>query len=535
MRRKNFNKSLNSVKSYMYHSIIFSNNYTHPFIPSLEGILLRFKKSIVPSLEGRGVGKTLLFILCTIFIIFPSNAQSLDEYLKIAAENNPGLKAKFFSYQASLEKVPQVGALPDPQLSFGIFIEPMERYMGNQIADISLMQMFPWFGTLSAAEDEAVAMAKARYEEFNEAKTMLFYEVKAIWYSLHLLRKEISIAEENIEILKTLEEIAITRLKSGSTGGSSGSSSGGMQSERSRPESIRDPSEMPSGKDKSSGTSSTSGMSGMNMQNQTTPGSTTQAQDMSGMNSMSSDGNMVNVLRVQLEINELKNKLALLYDSKQPLLVQFNKLLNRSADEYVNIPDAISASSLPASIFEIPDSIRLNNPMLQMLQREEESHLAHERMNKKMGFPMIGLGLQYSIFQQRPESMMTAKNMIMPMVTISLPIWRSKYDASVKEAEFLRHSTGKRKEETENQLLVSYEEALKDFKDAERRIELYEQQTQLAQQALNILTIQYTTAGSNFEEVLRMQQQLLDYRLRSLAAVVDQNIAAAMIERLMGR
>jgi outer membrane protein TolC len=91
----------------------------------------------------------------------------------------------------------------------------MERFMGNQIADISIMQMFPWFGTLSAAEDEATAMAKAKYEEFNEAKTMLFYEVKATYYSLYLLQKEISITEENIEILKTLEEIAISRLKSG--------------------------------------------------------------------------------------------------------------------------------------------------------------------------------------------------------------------------------------------------------------------------------------------------------------------------------
>ncbi|HSL89450.1 MAG TPA: hypothetical protein VK870_09120, partial [Ignavibacteriaceae bacterium] len=46
------------------------------------------------------------------------SAQTLDDYLKIAAENNPGLKSKFYSYQASLKKVPQVGSLTDPQLSF---------------------------------------------------------------------------------------------------------------------------------------------------------------------------------------------------------------------------------------------------------------------------------------------------------------------------------------------------------------------------------------------------------------------------------
>jgi outer membrane protein TolC len=457
------------------------------------------------------------FVFILLMTTAASYAQTLDDYLKIAAENNPGLKSKFYSYQASLEKVPQVGSLPDPQLTFGIFIEPMERYMGNQVADISIMQMFPWFGTLSVAEDEAAAMSKAQYEEFNEAKTMLFYEVKATYYSLYLLQKEISITEENIEILKTLEQIAISRLKSGESNSLNNSSGSGME------------------KDKSSVTSGSSGMSSMDMQNQTSAVSTKRTQDMSIMNQMSGGSGMVDVLRVQIEMNELKNKLALLNDSKQPLLTQFNKLLKRQLNEFVNTPDSVSPSPLPASIAEMPDSIRLNNPMILMLQREEQAFLAQREMNKKMGFPMIGLGLQYSIFQQRPGNMMEAQNMIMPMVTISLPIWRSKYDGAIKEAELLHQSTGLRKEETSNQLMVSYEEALKDFRDAERRKELYQQQTKLAQQVLDILLVQYTTAGSDFEEVLRIQQQLLDYRLRGLDAVVDQNIAAAMLERLMGR
>jgi len=457
------------------------------------------------------------FVYILVLTTAASNAQTLDDYLKIAAENNPGLKSKFFSYQASLEKVPQVGSLPDPLLSFGIFIEPMERFMGTQVADISIMQMFPWFGTLGAAEDEATAMAKAKYEEFNETKSMLFYEVKAIYYSLYLLQKEISITEENIDILKTLEEIAISRLRSGETGGTSGSQTSRMQ------------------QDRTSGSSGTSDMNGMNVQGQTSSGSSTRSQDMSSMNQMSGGSGMVDVLRVQIEMNELKNKLALLNDSKQPLITQFNKLLNRQLNEFVNIPDSVPPTSLPASIAEMPDSIRLNNPMILMLQREEQAFLAQREMNKKMGFPMIGLGLQYSIFKQRPGNMMEAQNMIMPMVTVSLPIWRGKYDGAIKEAELLHQSTGLRKEETSNQLMVSYEEALKDFRDAERRNELYQQQTKLAQQVLDILLVQYTTAGSDFEEVLRIQQQLLDYRLRSLDAVVDQNISAAMLERLMGR
>ncbi|MFO7524562.1 MAG: TolC family protein [Ignavibacteriaceae bacterium] len=467
------------------------------------------------------INKIISSGLLFLFIGLTVSAQTLEDYLKIAAENNPGLKSKFYSYQASLERVPQSGSLPDPQLSFGIFIEPMQRFMGNQVAEISVMQMFPWFGTLGSAEDEATAMAKAKYEEFNELKTMLFYEVKATWYALYLLQKEISITEENIEILKTLEEISISRLKSGETDGTSGSSGSGKM-----------PNEKTSGTPGNSG--SMSGMDGATTSSGTKSGNV-KTENMDNTSGMGRGGSMVDVLRIQIEINELKNKLTLLNDSKQPLLAQFNKLINKSLNEFVNIPDSVTPAPLPASIAEMPDSIRLNNPMILMLQQEEKAYIAQREMNMKMGFPMIGLGLQYSIFKQRPGNMMEAKNMIMPMVTVSLPIWRGKYDGAIKEAEFLHYSTGLRKEETSNQLMVSYEEALKDFRDAERRNELYQQQTRLAQQVLDILLVQYTTAGSDFEEVLRMQQQLLDYRLRSLDAVVDQNIAAAMLERLMGR
>ena len=76
---------------------------------------------------------------------------SLLRYLEIAAKYNPAVLQKFTEYQAALQKIPQVGSLSDPQLSVGVFLKPMELVSGNQVADIRLMQMFPWFGVLKYA------------------------------------------------------------------------------------------------------------------------------------------------------------------------------------------------------------------------------------------------------------------------------------------------------------------------------------------------------------------------------------------------
>ena len=121
---------------------------------------------------------------------YTANAQNvLDKYLIEAAENNPGLKSSFNEYQANLEKVPQVGALPDPTVSFSYFIQPIETRLGPQQAKISASQMFPWFGTLGAKEDASTEMAKSKYENFEEQKSKLFFDVKSTYYNLYFTGK----------------------------------------------------------------------------------------------------------------------------------------------------------------------------------------------------------------------------------------------------------------------------------------------------------------------------------------------------------
>ena len=89
-------------------------------------------------------------ILLSALWYLPSQAQttdSLSHYLETAARYNPSVNSSFALYKASLEKIPQAGAFSDPELEMGFFFKPMEQLSGKQVADFTLMQMFPWFGT----------------------------------------------------------------------------------------------------------------------------------------------------------------------------------------------------------------------------------------------------------------------------------------------------------------------------------------------------------------------------------------------------
>ncbi|PIX35732.1 MAG: TolC family protein, partial [Bacteroidetes bacterium CG_4_8_14_3_um_filter_31_14] len=46
------------------------------------------------------------------------------------------------------------------------------------------------------------------------------------------------------------------------------------------------------------------------------------------------------------------------------------------------------------------------------------------------------------------------------------------------------------------------------------RITLYAKQSDLAENSLNILITSFSANGTDFEEILRMENQLLDYELK---------------------
>jgi outer membrane protein TolC len=449
---------------------------------------------------------------------------SLLRYLEIAAKNNPGVLQKFSEYQAALQKIPQVGSLPDPELSAGVFLSPMELVSGNQDADLRLMQMFPWFGVLKYAKDEMSLMAKAKFELFRDAKLQVFYDVQRTWYELYKVQKDISISEKNIEILKLIERLALVRFKSASLENSPTSSQSTTTSSVS-----------------SSGTSTSApGMQTMGPgQNNTGSSASNKSSSMQTgtMGSSSGGSGLADIYRIQIESGDLENNIALLKNQQNSITAKFNTYLNRSVTSPVHINEYITRDSLEFSLTVVSDSMLAHNPMLGMLDFEKQSLEARKKMVTRMGYPMVGLGLNYSIISKSPTAMgtpnMNGKDMIMPMVVFTLPIYRKKYIAMRNEAELMKTATSENYQSTANSLLAEYYQAVFLFQDAQRRIKLYENQFQLASKSLDLMLKSFSTSTSGLTDVLRVRQQTLDYELKKVEAIADFNTAIAWLKRLM--
>jgi outer membrane protein TolC len=443
------------------------------------------------------------------------HAQTLEDYLLQAAENNPGLKAAYARYQATAEQVNQA-SLPNPELQAGAFIRPMERYMGNQTADFRLMQMFPWFGMLSTQKEEAYHMGQVDYLLFLEEKNRLFFEVKSTWNSLLLLQGEQQLAQENLEYLMKYETLALMQFQVGN--------------------SIVLPSNSFRQANTSSSPANTSKMSGMGGSSSTTAqGASTPSSGMSAVPMVGSSTGLTAILQIRLQIKELESTLQQLVANKEVIQYQFQQLLNRPMEANLVLPVVWEKAQLTLDKQDYLANIKESNPMLAMYASEQMAFTQQAKMAKLEGKPMLGAGVNYMTFTSRLESGMPmgGQDMVMPMMTLSLPIYRKKIASKIKQADYLKNGAMMQQEEMANQLTLQWASAFRDWEESERLLSLYDAQVALVEQQLQVMETTYSSGNLSLSEVIQTQQLLLDYRRKKLNALYQQHQSLAQLDALL--
>ncbi len=248
----------------------------------------------------------------------------------------------------------------------------------------------------------------------------------------------------------------------------------------------------------------------------------------------------VDQLRVEMELADLKNRLALLKDRLTAQTTAFNNLLNVENDREIVFPDTLPVPGHAITKEAVLDSINILNHQLTALEHEYNSFVNRETASRKQGAPKISLGVDYIFIGKSDNPALDASlngkdAVLFPKIGITVPIYRKKYKAMVNEAVYRQQAALNKKEDKINLLETLLEKVLAEYKDAGRRYELYLEQRRLAYQALEILRTQYIAGNNNFEEILRMERRLLKYQLELEKARTDKNAAYAFILYLMGK
>jgi outer membrane protein TolC len=140
-----------------------------------------------------------------------STPASLEDQFLEAADHHPGVQAAREHWVAAASAVAQEKGWPDPVLSYGYYIVPVQTAVGPQRQRLSLSQRIPWFGKLSARGSAAEQAALAAEQDYLAAQLALFERVADAHYEHAYLGEAIRVTRENLHLLTNQEEVARIR------------------------------------------------------------------------------------------------------------------------------------------------------------------------------------------------------------------------------------------------------------------------------------------------------------------------------------
>ena len=226
----------------------------------------------------------------------------------------------------------------------------------------------------------------------------------------------------------------------------------------------------------------------------------------------------VDVLRLQIRQNELVQQREVLEQDYQAEQTLFNNLLNR--DEMMPV-DVIEDMMIPdVDPLVLNENLQLN-PELIKYDKLYESIEQSELLNQKKSAPNIGFGLDYVPVSERPDMNFSdnGKDIVMPMVSISIPIFNNRYKSVTKQNELRQLEIKSQKDERLNSLETRLAQAVYNRNTMRIKFNTQTDNLKQANDAEEILIKNYETGTIDFNDVLDVQELQLKFQINLIESI----------------
>ncbi|UCE17558.1 MAG: TolC family protein [Gemmatimonadota bacterium] len=164
----------------------------------------------------KGRIQKVLLLICVIMIVGSAlhqvSSETLDSLIGEALEKNPEILAANERWQATQARVPQVSALPNPQLMFGIRNAGFDEFtLGEDpmsMVGVTAAQMIPFPGKLSLRGKIVGVETERQKELLNAARFGVISSLKVAYFGLFFVHKSIEVIGKDKDILEKFAQIA---------------------------------------------------------------------------------------------------------------------------------------------------------------------------------------------------------------------------------------------------------------------------------------------------------------------------------------
>ena len=246
-----------------------------------------------------------------------------------------------------------------------------------------------------------------------------------------------------------------------------------------------------------------------------------------------------NVIRAQVELGKLEDRLVSLQELRQPTVAKLNAALNRQTALPLAWPEEITDAQLELIPEQLHDMLAEANPDLMAMDSEISRRKVNIDLAKKNYFPDLTIGGTYIDTAGRTGAVKPKDNGQDPVVvsaSINLPIWRDKLAAGVRQARRLYWSARRARKNKANSLDAQLKMVLYKFQDAQRKVSLY-RNTLLpkARQALKVTEASFRAGKASFIDLVDSQRVLLAFELAYERGLADKAQRLAELEMIIGK
>jgi len=148
---------------------------------------------------------------------------------------------------------------------------------------------------------------------------------------------------------------------------------------------------------------------------------------------------------------------------------------------------------------------------------------------------MIGFGLDYINVAPRPnmEFSDNGKDIFMPMVSVSIPVFNKKYTSQSKQNALQQQEISAEKQERLNALETLLGKAISERLSARISYETQTKNLKQAKDAERILVKSYETGTINFNDVLDIQELQLKFQINQIEALKSYYVQGTIINYLI--
>lgn len=240
----------------------------------------------------------------------------------------------------------------------------------------------------------------------------------------------------------------------------------------------------------------------------------------------------VDVLRLQMRQNEMQQLKDVLSQQFLTEQTNLNNLLNRENDVPVTVVDSLM---MPSEDFEITTKNLALHPELLKYDKLFQSIEQSELLNQKESSPMIGFGLDYINVSERPDMNFSdnGKDIVMPMVSLTIPIFNKKYKSQTKQNELEQQEITAQKQERLNTLETLLSKAINERISARISYATQNKSLKQAKDAEEILIKSYETGTIDFNDVLDIQELQLKFQMNQIESIKGYYVQSTIINYLI--